>query len=125
MTDAEKQIREAATETRPGEWRVSKHHESRYTLIYDADGFEVARVCYPNRNANAQFIAACHPAAVLALLDEMDRLRSDAFRMDFMEINGLGCDKLGGLGYFVYHNGIKYHGTTARAAIDAAIRREA
>src|SRR5690606_15931111 len=78
MTDAEKQIREAAAaETRPGEWRVSKHHESRYTLIYDADGFEVARVCYPNRDANARLIAACNPAAIRELLDELDRLRAD------------------------------------------------
>lgn len=76
MTDAEKQIREAAAaEMRPGEWRVSKHHESRYTLIYDADGFEVARVCYPNRDANARLIAACNPAAIRELLAERDALK--------------------------------------------------
>ena len=26
--------------------------------VYDTDGFEVARVCYPNRNADAKLIAA-------------------------------------------------------------------
>jgi hypothetical protein len=44
--------------------------------------------------------------------------------MDFMEINGLGCDSIGSLGFFVYHNCIQYHGTTARAAIDAARGKE-
>ena len=126
MSDAIERIREAlAAAVRPGEWRVSKHREGRDALIYDADGFEVARVCYPNRDANARLIAACNPTAIRELLAERDALKVDAERMDFMEINGLGCDKLGSLGYFVYHNGIKYHGTTARAAIDAAIRREA
>ena len=76
MTDAEKQIREAlAAETRPGDWRISKHRDGRNVLIYDADGFEVARVCYPNRDANAAFIIACHPAAISELLDELERLR--------------------------------------------------
>ena len=39
-------------------WHVSKHTDGRAALIYDADGFEVARVCYPNRDANARLIAA-------------------------------------------------------------------
>lgn len=88
MTDAEKQIREAAAaEMRPGEWRVSKHHESRYTLIYDADGFEVARVCYPNRDANARLIAACNPAAIRELLAEHDALKADAERYRWLREN--------------------------------------
>ena len=81
MTDPHEalaQVREAlAAAVRPGEWRVSKHREGRDALIYDADEFEVARVCYPNRDANAQFIAACHPAAIRALLAELDRLRAE------------------------------------------------
>jgi len=82
-----------------------------------------ARMSYEVNPTHHQSI----PVGVLAhqAADEIDRLRADAERMDFMEINGLGCDKLGSLGYFVYHNGIQYHGTTARAAIDAAIGREA
>lgn len=43
---------------RPGPWHVSEHTEGSWALIYDADGFEVARVCYPNRNADAKLIAA-------------------------------------------------------------------
>lgn len=79
MTDPHEalaQVREAlAAAVRPGEWRVSKHREGRDALIYDADDFEVARVCYPNRDANAQFIAACNPAAIRELLAELERLR--------------------------------------------------
>jgi len=76
------QVREAlAAAVRPGEWRVSKHREGRDALIYDADDFEVARVCYPNRDANAQFIAACHPAAIRELLAERDALAVENERL--------------------------------------------
>lgn len=82
MSDAIKRIREAlAAETRPGDWRVSKHREGRDALIYDADEYEVARVCYPNRDANAAFIAACNPAAIRELLAEHDALKAENERL--------------------------------------------
>ena len=49
-----------------GPWHISKHTDGRAALIYDADGFEVARTCYPNRTANARLIAAA-PALYDAL----------------------------------------------------------
>lgn len=55
------------------------------------------------------------------LHEENERLRADAARIDWLERNGIGCDKVGNLGFFVYHNGTRYGGSTARAAIDAAI----
>lgn len=42
----------------PGPWHVSKHQNGREALIYGHDDFEVARACYPNRDANARLIAA-------------------------------------------------------------------
>lgn len=39
-----------------GPWHVIR--DGRDMLVYDADGFEVARVCYPNQYANAALIAA-------------------------------------------------------------------
>ena len=48
-------------------WRVSKHTDCRAALIYDADGFEVARVCYPNRDANARLIAAAPDLLAVAM----------------------------------------------------------
>ena len=42
----------------PPPWHVSKHTDSRAALIYGADDFEIARACYPNRDANAHLIAA-------------------------------------------------------------------
>lgn len=42
----------------PGPWHVSKHQNGREALIYGHDDFEVARACYPNRDANACLIAA-------------------------------------------------------------------
>lgn len=52
----------------PGPWHISKHRDGRDMLVYDADGFEIARVCYPNRDANAALIAAA-PCLVAALDD--------------------------------------------------------
>ena len=81
MTDAHEalaQVREAlVAETRRGGWRVSKHRDGRDALIYDADEFEVARVCYPNRDANAAFIAAANPKTIKQLV-ELVRLQHEA-----------------------------------------------
>jgi len=41
---------------REGPWHIGEP-DNREAVIYDNDGFEVARVCYPNRDANAQLIA--------------------------------------------------------------------
>lgn len=56
QAEAEAQAKEFAH--RPGPWHVSEHTDGRDALIYDEDGFEVARVCYPNRDADAKLIAA-------------------------------------------------------------------
>lgn len=48
-------------------WSFSKHTDCRAALIYDADGFEVARVCYPNRDANARLIAAAPDLLAVAM----------------------------------------------------------
>jgi len=97
MTDAQealRQVREAiAAGPSPGEWRVSKYRDGRNALIYDADYFELARVCYPNRDANAAFIAACNPAAIRELLAEMDRLRELLCKCDMKtRLVGDGCE---------------------------------
>lgn len=54
------------TKHTPGPWRISKHTDGRDALVYDADGFEVARTCYPNRTANSRLVAAA-PALYEAL----------------------------------------------------------
>lgn len=56
QAEAEAQAKEGAH--RQGPWHVSEHTDGRDALVYDADGFEVARVCYPNRDADARLIAA-------------------------------------------------------------------
>ena len=60
----------------PAPWHVSKHTDSRMALIYDADGFEVARVCYPNREANAALIAQAPE-----MREKITRLRAE---VDFL-----------------------------------------
>ena len=70
QAEAEAQAKEGVH--RPGPWHVSEHTEGRDALVYDADGFEVARVCYPNRNADAKLIAAA-PMMLEALQMAFDR----------------------------------------------------
>ena len=85
MTDAQAalaQVREAiAAGPRPGEWRVSKYRDGRQALIYDADDFEVARVCYPNRDADAAIIAACSPANMATILAHVDAQEAEIERL--------------------------------------------
>ncbi len=66
---------------RPGEWRVSKYRDGRQALIYDADDFEVARVCYPNRDADAALIAACSPANMTAILAHIEAQAAENERL--------------------------------------------
>lgn len=54
--EAKAQAKEAAH--RQGPWHVSEYTDGRDALVYDEYGFEVARVCYPNRDADAKLIAA-------------------------------------------------------------------
>ena len=39
-------------------WRLSKYQDGRELIIINADGFDVAKVCYPNRDGNARLIVA-------------------------------------------------------------------
>jgi hypothetical protein len=48
-------------------------------------------------------------------------LRRDAERIGWLERNGIGCEKVGNIGFFVWRNGTRYAGDTPRAAIDAAM----
>jgi hypothetical protein len=48
-------------------------------------------------------------------------LRRDGERIGWLERNGIGCEKVGNIGFFVWRNGTRYAGDTPRAAIDAAM----
>ena len=39
-------------------WSLSEFRYGRDLIVIDAEGFDVAKVCYPNRDANARLIAA-------------------------------------------------------------------
>lgn len=39
-------------------WSISEYKYGRDAIVIDADGFDVAKVCYPNRDFNARLIAA-------------------------------------------------------------------
>lgn len=96
--DIIRRLREAiAAGPSPGEWRVSKYRDGRNALIYDADDFELARVCYPNRDANAALIAACNPAAIRELLAERDAFKADAERLASLVWPEPFCDEYNGV----------------------------
>ncbi len=76
MIDTTK-LRELAQKATPGEWYVSAPAEHavwkdigdrRYLIADTSDGF--------TDDNNSEYIAAANPATVLALLDELDRLRN-------------------------------------------------
>lgn len=50
----------------PGPWSISRYLDGRAVIIIDHEDFDVARVAYPNRDANARLIAAA-PQLVEAL----------------------------------------------------------
>lgn len=59
------------TQHTPEPWHISKRRDGRDMLVYGSDDFEIARVCYPNRDANARLIAAA-PELLEALRGMMD-----------------------------------------------------
>ena len=42
----------------PGPWAISDYKDGRYSIVIDNEGFDVAKVDYPNQEANALLIAA-------------------------------------------------------------------
>lgn len=90
MTDAEKQIREAlAVGPTPGPWylRTNRHPTTDGRAWgwldtqppggsqYAPPGLQITWERGSKSATNAAYIAACHPAAISELLDEMERLR--------------------------------------------------
>lgn len=62
----------ASAAPQPGPWKRLKDDSAEYRIV-DANGFWVAAVGRDPKDA--AFIAACSPDVMLALLDELDRLR--------------------------------------------------
>ena len=42
----------------PGPWAISSYKDGRYSIVVDNEGFDIAKVDYPNQEANALLIAA-------------------------------------------------------------------
>ena len=85
MIDTTK-LRELAMAATTGEWLVERYgtgmheiyiniseSETETVIGIPPDGSSVPLIC----SADAEYIAAANPATVLALLDEIDRLRAD------------------------------------------------
>lgn len=77
MTDYTK-LRELATKATPGPWTVQNGAIIRhfYPLPVAAVIADVSDPAHPSAKADAEYIAAASPDGVIALLDEIERLRS-------------------------------------------------
>ena len=102
----------------PGEWKTERFTDSGHHNVYVrvsgslVNGYTAAiNTRWPSaeqsaeQESNAEFIAATNPDTVLELIAEVERLRADAERLDYLET----------------HTVIAKHSQSIRAAIDAAI----
>lgn len=114
MSDDYKALRELAEKATPGPWReiercrftrddeacgVTSDHKTihGHTIgIFQSDAYD--ECSHPVSKANAEFISAANPTAVLALLDENERLRwkpddaTQAVSLALTVINKYGAD---------------------------------
>ena len=138
MTDDPISRIEAAFEAgpTPGPWR----HEAWGSRILDSGvgssqlliATVAANTFRDQGRHNAEFIAACNPVAIRALLDrlkaaegENERLRADAARLDHIEKHARYDPKIDGNHAWwptTFENVLR--GPTLRAAIDAAMGEE-
>ena len=93
MTIDTTKLRELAQRAAPGPWGYELDHGSYLRIYSDADsGIVDGCGCCGSPNcdeANAKFIASANPAAVLALLDEIDRLRAiEAAALNLAKVRG-------------------------------------
>lgn len=120
MADYEKRIREALGRELTGEkW------ESDGAGVYSVEDsdFEVA-VCFTQDADDADYIAACNPSAIRALLAELDAVRVKAARYDWLrnqpvEVPAHGPDMTI---WDSNGSGDALRGVAADEAIDAAIK---
>lgn len=68
-------LRELAERATPGPWNATDSEDSRYRWCVNTPGLALLMIAGMNE-ADARYIAACSPDAILALLDEMGRLRA-------------------------------------------------
>ena len=116
-------IRAALAAPRPEPF-VIKHYTADLRPTIKGNGFDGLEIGISREEAE-EFVAwvnariAAPPAA--APDEDIEALRRDAKRIDWLERNGIGCEKVGNIGFFVWRNGTRYAGDTPRAAIDAAM----
>ena len=96
MTIEIAKIRAAAEAATPGPWDVvgkDRYVDIRFggasanEVIVKWVGFEACDLSTRRTRANAKFIAAANPATVIAMCDEIERLRADTARLDWLENN--------------------------------------
>lgn len=76
MTIDTKRLRELAEKATPGPWRSNPRTAKVYYLASGGDSADLSYILSENEASDAEFIAATDPQTVLALLDEIDRLRT-------------------------------------------------
>ena len=131
MTQELRKLAEAATQ---GEWKWDGN-VCDYDPYNESPWLVDAKDSYPpilggqikcTNTANAAFIAAANPAAILALLDRVEKAEKDAARLDWLEkhdkryynYDKISCIVGNGFSHGYISEGVN---STLRGAIDSAM----
>jgi hypothetical protein len=125
MTQELRKLAEAATQ---GEWHqtpTSGIYQGRM-IVTDDRAACIGETHNANATENAAYIAAASPAAILELLDRVEKAEKDAARLDWMNLAGNRyAFDVAGAWYSRKDRGSPYtKHKTIRAAIDAARAKE-
>ena len=89
-------LRRLAEQATPGPWRVAGESQTGWKIDDGDHGDVTATYCHGcggiYTEADAAYIAAANPQAILALLDRLDDLETD-FRREFSEVRGIVADR--------------------------------
>lgn len=100
LTPDQEKMREAAKAATPGPWRECGHDRGGCpcAMIWATESDELVAVAWKGDdmvpapavapNVNAAHIAAANPAAILALLDQVEALQADSDRWHWMCLHG-------------------------------------
>lgn len=112
-----KELRKLALAATPGPWQAQQRNKQEAIYIVGPDCTPPA--CHAFYADNAAYIAAANPDAVLALLDEVERLHKDTARLDWL------ADRENAIGNVQLPTACVHANLHCmRAAIDAAMEME-
>jgi len=122
------ELKKRAMDATPGPWYEQDDEDSAAGAVFVMPESDVwmPPICRITTEANAAYVAAANPAAILELIAENESLRKDAERYRFLMQSEISDDHSPTAGFYViYEDGRGFGdllcGDEASEAIDAAI----